>query len=152
MKADAVGKTYSEVQCAYLAGFIDGDGAIMATIERHTEKKFGVRIRVTLKITQRDQAPCEWLAKTYGVGRVRANRMTTEWIIRDQRDVRSLLSNIEPYALVKKRQVQLARKILALTVGSKQDLARAAHWADALAGYNVRSKNRRKNYASMIQE
>ena len=30
-----VGKTIPEVQKAYLAGFIDGDGAIMALLERH---------------------------------------------------------------------------------------------------------------------
>src|SRR6266545_4766511 len=35
-----VGKTIPEVQRAYLAGFIDGDGAIMALLERHQGKRF----------------------------------------------------------------------------------------------------------------
>jgi hypothetical protein len=34
-----VGKKYSKVDCAYLAGLIDGDGAIMAIIEPHNVKK-----------------------------------------------------------------------------------------------------------------
>ena len=37
-----VGKTIPEVQKAYLAGFIDGDGAIMALIERHPAKRVRV--------------------------------------------------------------------------------------------------------------
>ena len=72
--ANAVGKEYSEAKRAYLAGFLDADGAIMATIERHQEKKF------------------------------------------------------------------------------RQDLLKVARFADALARLNVRSKNRRKNYMSMIKE
>ena len=37
-----VGKTIPEVHKAYLAGFIDGDGAIMALLERHAAKRFGL--------------------------------------------------------------------------------------------------------------
>lgn len=49
-KVNAVGKDASEVDWAYTAGFLDGDGAIMATIERHPEKRFGFRVRVCVKI------------------------------------------------------------------------------------------------------
>jgi len=47
-----VGKTIPEVHKAYLAGFIDGDGAIMALLERHPAKRFGLRVRVWVKATQ----------------------------------------------------------------------------------------------------
>ena len=40
MNASAVGKNYSEVELAYASGFIDADGAIMACIEKHNEKRF----------------------------------------------------------------------------------------------------------------
>ena len=39
MKVHPVGKRLSEVERAYIAGFLDADGAIMASIERHPEKK-----------------------------------------------------------------------------------------------------------------
>ena len=42
---NTVGKIPSEIDFAYIAGFIDGDGAIVAWIERHREKKYGFRIR-----------------------------------------------------------------------------------------------------------
>jgi hypothetical protein len=45
-----VGKTIPEVQKAYLAGFIDGDEAIMALLERHPAKRFGFRVRIWVNV------------------------------------------------------------------------------------------------------
>lgn len=152
MKANVVGKVYSEADKAYLAGFLDGDGAIMATIEKHAEKKFGFRVRITLKITQRDREPCEWFLNKYHVGYVRVNRTTHEWIIRGQKDAKSILKLIEPYVQVKQQQVKLAQEIIGISIERRDDLVRVAKLADALSRFNVRSKNRRKNFVSMIQE
>lgn len=49
----SVGKGCSEVDRAYIAGLFDCDGAIMASIESHKEKKYGFRVRVILKLTQK---------------------------------------------------------------------------------------------------
>ena len=35
--------SYPPMGIAYMAGFLDADGAIMATIERHQEKKFRIQ-------------------------------------------------------------------------------------------------------------
>ena len=69
-----VGKTIPEVQKAYLAGFIDGDGAIMALLERHPAKRFGFRVRVWVKATQLRQSDVTWLRDELGFGQVRASR------------------------------------------------------------------------------
>jgi len=47
-----VGKTIPEVLKAYIAGFLDGDGAIMALLERHPAKRLGFRVRIWVKATQ----------------------------------------------------------------------------------------------------
>ena len=151
MKANAVGKIIVEVDCAYLAGLIDGDGAIMATIERHNEKKFGWRIRIECKITQKEATVLRFLSLKYRVGRVVANRTTYDWIIRDRNDVHTLLGLISPYSLTKKRQIQIALTILDTKIESEADLVSVAQLADTLSKYNVRSKGRRRNYATMIQ-
>ena len=62
-----MGKMNSEVDQAYLAGLIDGDGAIMATIEKHSEKKFGFRVRVEVKITQKESNVLSLLVKKYKI-------------------------------------------------------------------------------------
>ena len=151
MEANAVGKIYIEVDRAYLAGLIDGDGAIMAAIERHSEKKFGWRVRIEIKITQKEATILRFLCRKYRVGKVRANRTTYDWLIRNQQDASRILGLISPYSLTKKRQIQMALKILSIRIEKKAHLVSVARLADALSKHNVRSKDRRRNYATMIK-
>jgi hypothetical protein len=65
-----VGKTIPEVQKAYLAGFIDGDGTIMALLERNPAKRFGLRLRVWVKVTQLRREDVAWLADDFDCGQV----------------------------------------------------------------------------------
>ena len=150
MKVNVVGKEFSEVDQAYLAGFLDADGAIMATIEKHQEKRFGFRVRVTLKITQRDRTVLDWFARKFKVGSIRKNRSTHDWIIRDQKIILIMLNLLKPYLKVKSPQRDLAIKILNSKIYSRENLQRVARLADSLSKFNIRSKNRRSNYASMI--
>jgi len=150
MKVNAVGKMNSEVDQAYLAGLIDGDGAIMATIEKHSEKKFGFRVRVEVKITQKESNVLSLLVKKYKIGRLSVNRTTFDWVIRDQGHTYMILKCISKYSLAKQKQIKFALKILESKINTKADLIRIARLADTLSRFNVRSKDRRKNYASMI--
>ena len=157
MRANAVGKSCSEVERAYIAGFLDADGAIMATIEKHREKRFGFRVRVALKVTQHDREILDWIQHTLCAGIVRVNRLgdtrqTFDLHIRDRSDVRTVLEVLMPHLRVKITQARIAIEILDSDIKSKQDLIRNARLADALSRFNVRSKNRRKNFVSKIQE
>src|SRR3989344_2933741 len=143
---NAVVKQYSEADRAYLAGFLDADGAIMALIEKHSEKKFGHRVRVCLKITQRDRDVLDWFAKTFKAGYIRKNRSVYDWEIKGQSDVSCVLDIIYPYIKAKKRQMLIAQEILKIVILSKTDLQRKARLADSLSRFNVRSKNRRLNF------
>jgi hypothetical protein len=151
MYAGAVGKMCAEVDRAYLAGLIDGDGCIMATIEKHREKRFGFRVRVEVKITQKDDSLLVPLQASLGMGRVTKNRTTCDLIVRDKAHVRQILELIQPYTRAKANQVALALQILAMTTATKVSLIRTAQLADILSSFNVRSKERRKNFATMIE-
>lgn len=156
MNASAVGKASIEVKRAYLAGLIDGDGCIMATIERHREMKFGFRVRVELKITQKEPELLHSLVQEWKVGHVSSNRKGTvnktfDWIIREKDDLMMILDFIEPYTRLKKKQVTIALRILHTKIITKQDLMENARLADALSSSNVRSQGRRKNFMAMIQ-
>ena len=152
MKASAVGKRCSVADRAYCAGLIDGDGAIMALIEPHSEKKFRFRVRIELKITQKHVRDLAFLTNLLGCGSVRKNRTTCDWITRDQKSVLRVLSLIAPYSKMKQRQIHIAIEIIQTPIREFADLKRVARLADALSKFNVRSKLRRKNYATMIQE
>ena len=147
-----MGKPLSEVERAYLAGLVDGDGAIMAVIEKHSEKLFGFRVRIEIKITQFHRQDVGWLPAETGVGRIRKNRNTHEWIVRDQKAVAWLFEMIAPYVRCKANQVAIAQQIVSRPIGSLEDLVQVARLADTLSSFNVRSRLRRKNFAAMIQE
>src|SRR5262245_31694862 len=152
LEVNPVGNPLSEVDRAYLAGFLDGDGAIMALIEKHTEKRFGFRVRIEVNVTQFHEGDVAWLPAHTGVGYIRRNLETYQWIVRDQRAVKWLLDMVQPFTRCKRNQVALAIEILAHPIQSKDDLIQVAKLADALSKFNVRSRNRRKNHAAMIEE
>ena len=157
MKVNAVGKTNIEVKKAYIAGLIDGDGAIAATIEKNSESRFGFRVRVEIKITQKDNHLLLDLAKEFKAGRVSRNARrdasytTYDWIIRDKNDCIRILEYIRPYTRLKLRQIAIALKILRMVIVKQKDLIQSAKLADSLSKFNVRSKNRRKNFATLIK-
>ena len=152
MRTNAVGKKYSVADRAYCAGLMDGDGAIMAIIEPHYEKKFRFRVRIELKITQKYKKDLIFLVKLFQCGSVRANRTTCDWITRDQKEILHILNLIGPYSKMKRRQIHIAREIIHTSIRKIGDLKRVARLADALSRFNVRSKNRRKNHAAMIED
>ena len=152
MKVNTVGKNVLEIEKAYTAGFLDADGSIMAIIERHKEKKFGFRIRITVKITQKDKKTLEWFKDKYKIGYIRNNRNTFDWIIRDQLFAREFLKCLSFYIKTKKKQLKIALKILEAKVKKPEDILKLAYLADSLSKHNVRSKNRRKNFASIVQK
>ena len=152
-----MGKGCSEIERAYIAGFVDADGAIMACIEKHSLKRHGFRVRIVVKVTQHDRGVLDWIRRKFLVGAVRANRPGTDaetfdLLIRDQSDARAVLEILSPYLHAKRRQAVIALKILDHPVESEKDLIRNARLADALSRFNVRSKKRRKNFTSKIEE
>lgn len=152
MRANSVGKMCSEVDLAYVAGLVDGDGAIMACIEPHQEKKFRFRVRVVFKVTQKHKEDLIFLEKLFECGLIRQNGSTYDWIVRDQQSLATILGMLLPYSRSKQQQIKLALDILHTEIVTKEDLLRVATLADALSRFNVRSNNRRKNHVTMIQE
>ena len=152
MNANAVGKNYFEADLAYASGFIDADGAIMACTEKHNEKKFGFRVRIVFKVSQKEIFIIKWFLKTFGVGNIRKNRTVYDWQIQNQKDCLKILKILLPYIKVKIKQAKIAINILETPVTTKKDLIHIAKLADTLSRFNVRSKNRRKNFVSMIKK
>ena len=148
---NSVGKKYAEASRAYLAGLFDADGAIMACIEYHPEKKYRFRVRMFVKIAQKNQEILQELHQELGWGSIRLNRRVYEYDIRDQVQIHDFIHLIQPYCRVKKRQLAIALEILGHPITNKDDLVQVAQLADSLSGYNVRSLGRRKNYTAKIQ-
>src|SRR3990167_5851445 len=146
-KVNPMRKILSEVNKAYMSGLLDGDGAIMACIEKHAEKKFGFRVRIYIKISQNNYKILNWCKLTTRMGNVRnVKNDEYEWRIRNQEDANFLLELLLPYLKIKKRQGYLAKKILNTKIKTIKGLLKIAKLADALSKLNVRSQGRRKNF------
>ena len=145
-----MGKILSEINKAYIAGLLDGDGSIMACIERHKEKKYKFRIRVYIKISQKGKKVLLWIKDKIQFGYIIKNRTTYDWIMKDQQQILKFVELICPLLIVKKKQAILAKRILEKKIESFSDLKNAAKLADKLASLNIRSKNRRKNFNSIV--
>lgn len=143
----------SEIDCAYLAGFFDADGSIMASIEKHPEMKFGFRVRLSIKIAQKERHILDEIKHQLSWGHVRLSRGVHEYTIKDQQHVCAFVDLIYPFCRVKCRQLDLSRRIACAMerILSVNELMEVAQLADSLAECNVRSKNRRKNYTTKIQ-
>jgi len=124
----------------------------MALIEKHSGKRHGFRVRLEVNVTQSHREDVAWLPEQTGVGYIRQNMRTYQWVLRNQQIIRWFLTMVAPYSRCKTNQIALATQILEHPAESREDLLEMARLADALSKFNVRSIHRRKNHAAMIQE
>lgn len=102
---------YSEVFLAKFAGFIDGDGVIMAMVLQHAEMQHGFRVRVVLQFTQTSLQSMLDLQVLLGMGTIIQGTAVSLRIF-DQAQVMILLPLLLPYLRFKKGQAELALEIL----------------------------------------
>lgn len=99
---------------AYIAGFLDGDGSIMAQLVARKGYKLGFQIRVSVVFYQKSnhQDHLLWLQEQLSFGYVR-NRPdgVTEYTIVGLREVSYVLTLLHPFLRLKK---QLAAEVLTL--------------------------------------
>ena len=145
----------TEVEKAYVAGLLDGDGSIMAHIEPHRECRFGYRIRVVVKFSQHEDSEgiLVELQRLCGDGYLsRANKHVRELALKSARSVEGLLKNLEPYVRIKRTQVKCALALIQRLkdVQTLDEFKQAAELADALSAANLKSRSRRKHSSQSI--
>ncbi len=114
--------TPQKLNWAYIAGFFDGDGSLMAQVKNRRDTPTGWRIMFTICLYQdsRHKEPLQWMQKVLGSGYLHDRRDgITEYRINGYSAVRKILINIQPYVRFKKKQVNYALKILEVIEGKK---------------------------------
>lgn len=104
----------SNEEKAYIAGFLDGDGSIMAQLVSRKDYKLRYQIRVSVVFYQKTthQDFLLWLEEQLGYGYVRVrNDGMSEYTIVGLREVKYVLTLLYPFLRLKK---VLARDVLAL--------------------------------------
>ena len=138
----------SLTQKAYLAGFLDGDGSIYVRLKPNPTYRYGFQVApyIVLFQSRKGKVNFEKLCSLIGLGYLRDRKDgVLEYIINRKENLRLFLDAIEPYAVLKKKQVVLMKKILDAKekIKNKADFEKLAKLIDSFRELNY-SKKRKK--------
>ena len=132
----------TESMYAYIAGFLDGDGYITIKIEKSKTCRLGYRARIRIGFAQSRSRKFVLdrllsFVKSGMVSEYNHNNMA-EYVINDQKAIFDLLTNIEPFVIVKKKQLKLAKKFIRFKkVGyTKNSLEEMRNLESKMSGFN----------------
>jgi len=159
-KVNTVGKKYSDAFLAWLAGFFEGDGAIMCYVDKAKGYKFVFRVRVIIKLSQKSFLVLDEIKKDLELGSINLNRRKDikrnafDLVISGQKDVLTFINLIKPFTRFKTNRLEIAIKILFLrnNIKSTKDLLNLAKLADSLCVLNDKSGNDGHKYTTMIKD
>ncbi|PIP22161.1 MAG: hypothetical protein COX38_02155 [Candidatus Nealsonbacteria bacterium CG23_combo_of_CG06-09_8_20_14_all_39_25] len=126
-----------QIDFAYIAGFLDGDGSIMFQIKKRKDTLRGKRLMFTICFYQdtRHEKPLFWIKNRLGIGYIsRRNDGITELRVNGHKQVQKILQSLYPYLRFKKEQVRYLfrainilnkRKIDKLTKKEKKEIVNA---------------------------
>jgi len=132
-------------ELAYIAGFLDGDGCVMAQLVRRKDYIYGYQIRTSIVFYQksRNQKILHWLKSQLQLGYIRyRNDDISEYTIVGFKEVNSILKRLLPYLRLKK---ELARHIIRI-IGTypkrmtPKELVRLSKLVDNTANFNYSKK------------
>ena len=135
----------SNEELAYTAGFLDGDGCVMAQLVHRKDYIYGYQIRTSIVFYQksRNQRILHWLKSRLEIGYIRhRNDEMTEYTIVGLREVKNVLTILLPYLRLKK---ELAEQVIKL-IGAHPNrmtpevLVRLSKLVDATAQFNYSKK------------
>jgi hypothetical protein len=127
-----------EIEKAYIAGFLDGDGSLMLQIKKRSDSKRGIRFMTTICFYQdtRHKKTLSWIKEVLGIGYVsNRNDGMTELRINGYEQVRDILISLLSYIRFKKLQASALLKaceILSKTKFSKLSKKQLARLADLI--------------------
>ena len=159
-KGNTEGKTnMSKEECAYIAGFLDGDGCVMLQLVYRDDYILGYQIRASVVFYQKQQhrSFLSWLQQQFqGIGYIRnRNDGMSEYTIVGITDVRDVLTVLLPYLRLKKPQAKIALKVIKQMPGSgrkmtKEKLLDLAKEVDRFIELNY--SKRRTNTSAKVRE
>ena len=135
----------SNEELAYIAGFLDGDGCVMAQLVRRKDYIYGYQIRTSIVFYQksRNQRILHWLKSQLKIGYIRhRNDGMTEYTIVGLREVDIVLKTLLPFLRLKKELAEQMIKLIAAHPRkmTPEKLVRLSKLADATAKFNYSKK------------
>lgn len=145
----------SDEVAAYIAGFLDGDGSIMAQLVRRKDYKLGYQVRASIVFYQKQSHNriLFWLKEQINYGYIRnRNYGMTEYTIVGLSEVEQVLTLLYPKLRLKKKLARDMLKLIKLHPKkmTAKKLLTLATAADKVAEFNYSKK--RTITASVVQK
>jgi len=140
-------KHLSKIKCAYIAGFLDGDGSIYIRLKPNKDYHFSYQIapNIVFYQSQKNLLFLQKIKDIIGAGYLRKrNDGIAEYILGDVLSMSSLLKQITPYLILKKKQARLFLQIIQkkTRVKTKNDFIALTKMIDNLEKLNYSKKRR----------
>ena len=143
----------SEKLKSYIAGFLDGDGCIMAQLVRRKDYVYGYQVRLSVVFYQKSnhRDHLEWLKTKLHYGYIRnRNDGMSEYTIVGLHESGAILKELLPYLRLKKALAKIAIRIAKMPKKPTiEELLTYAAMVDVSAEFNYSKK--RTNRTSTIQ-
>ena len=100
-------RSKNNVELAYIAGFLDGDGSLMLQLKKRSDSKRAIRFMATICFYQdfRHEKTLYWIQEVLGIGYIsNRNDGMTELRINGYEQVRNIITSLLPYIRFKKLQ------------------------------------------------
>ncbi len=100
---------------AYIAGFLDGDGSIFFQIVPRKDYKQKFQIRCSIAFYQKTEYAeiLDWLKDFFQCGYIRRRKTgVSDYTVVESKEVKKILTLLQPYVKLKKRHIELGLEIL----------------------------------------
>lgn len=136
---------------AYIAGFLDGDGSIYVRMKPNATYKYGFQFAPSVILFQssKDRKGFEKICSLIELGYIRERKDgVLEYTINKRDNIREFLNIVEPYVILKEKQVALMKTILNAkeNIKTKNDFVKLAKLVDKFRELNYSKKRKRYMY------
>lgn len=140
-------RVISSTKRAYIAGFLDGDGSVYVRMKPNSTYRFGFQFAPSIILFQsaKDREGFEKMCSVLPFGYIRERKDgVLEYTINRKEDIRSFLRLVEPYVVLKRKQVLLMKEIITKKerVKSAEDFTQLARLVDRFRELNYSKKRK----------
>jgi len=150
-----------EIELAYIAGFLDGDGSLMLQIKRRKDSKIGIRFMTTICFYQdtRHEKTLHWIRKIFDIGYIAKRKDgITELRINGYKQVKEILTELLPYIRFKILQAHALKNACEILSNTKFKMLSKKQKTDLVdlilviqnENYVTKKKKTRKDFLLML--